>query len=990
MTEVHVTTDRSRTSVVQDPPRQPHASNDAVTAMLTASPPARPVSASPDLVALVEEWQRIEDDVEGHPERTDEEVEPSLNRSTDLQMQIYRFPARSVADLLAKVPVFKDELQDAISGLSNGHAAEDTLAGAAWLGLFRDFERLDNGGREGPVEHDAELHALVDKWRTLSKAYDEAAKHSDDLSAVGHPEPPEAIFWRESDWDLGLNTICVDRADGRRWFFPYDSVHQHLCPLRQPQTRIGHGPPPPGSEFEGKFKTITQKLPWPERQERVNEIVSAFDSWRAEIKAAEVASGYASANAEAQRMGAELLALEEQIKNYTSTSLPGLARFVEFAKHLLDLDDDEPGLVAALIRNVESVIEASSATKLSHAAILDGSDAALLAAIETHKASHQALCDASTADDVVAVADAGGDSSDEAMEPARAAWELANEVELQDWRQLFQHRPRSLPGLIAVLRHLRQHYLAHLGISDEPAVLDYLVESACGLRVNEAMAIGADTDPIIAAIEKDRALAAEHIRLLGISGSKPDDDPSWEPTHDAHDAQWKHWDEVLLKTVPLTPAGCAALAAYADEWVEREGLDLDEAGSAILDLIAGSPALKTASTAAVEDDDEPFTAEKAAALQFDAFALDTPLGSPQDWLGHLSQHALAMHLGDRVPRMSKADAVAFIEEALQADHDTGDALFKMLRCAKEKFDDYSKLIAVAETRLLVAASTVAVSTAEPDQEAQAPAAPAEPAEPVLGYVPRAPETHPDAYGLRVDEHGAGLRAPPGSTVMVEPVRPTKHGLAVFYRKGRGAEIWDITDSFRPEMLDRAAGSELVPMIEVCDPVSGRRGFMDGTTIEKVHRVHGVYVPEDIMQEFGPLPTDLPTLECVPDGMGEHRVKDAAAYPLVRPGETVIFDPAQRDLETGSLCVLEWRGGGRSVLQTNQRTLGGIEGAWWVDPVNRPRTQAMADRALAKSGKGPVPILYASDGPYKADLLAEKILGKVVGILRRPRRAGDRA
>ncbi|MFC6048051.1 hypothetical protein ACFPYM_09415 [Methylobacterium hispanicum] len=96
-------------------------------------------------------------------------------------------------------------------------------------------------------------------------------------------------------------------------------------------------------------------------------------------------------------------------------------------------------------------------------------------------------------------------------------------------------------------------------------------------------------DPIFAAIEKDRALAAEHIRLLSISGSKPDDDPSWEPTHDASDAQWEHWREALLKTVPTTAAGCAALARYANEWVEREGVGLDEDGAKIFDLIGRSP-----------------------------------------------------------------------------------------------------------------------------------------------------------------------------------------------------------------------------------------------------------------------------------------------------------------------------------------------------------------------------------------------------------------
>ncbi|KQQ39138.1 hypothetical protein ASF58_22870 [Methylobacterium sp. Leaf125] len=60
-------------------------------------------------------------------------------------------------------------------------------------------------------------------------------------------------------------------------------------------------------------------------------------------------------------------------------------------------------------------------------------------------------------------------------------------------------------------------------------------------------------------------------------------------------AFWTHVDGVLLKTVPTTAAGCAALARFAVEFLADEGWVLDEhegnEHTRILDLIARSPML---------------------------------------------------------------------------------------------------------------------------------------------------------------------------------------------------------------------------------------------------------------------------------------------------------------------------------------------------------------------------------------------------------------
>ncbi|MCJ2044742.1 hypothetical protein MKK58_09405 [Methylobacterium sp. J-078] len=248
--------------------------------------------------------------------------------------------------------------------------------------------------------------------------------------------------------------------------------------------------------------------------------------------------------------------------------------------------------------------------------------------------------------------------------------------------------------------------------------------------------------------------------------------------------------------------------------------------------------------------------------------------------------------------------------------------------------------------------------------------------PPAGTVPAPLDAHPDAYGLMLDANGAGLRCPPGSSVVVEPVSPTGAGLAIFYRKGGGPEIWDLTHNFAPGMLDVGDGAEMTPLVEVVEPNSGRRGQINAGSVEKVHRVVGVYMPVEVMDEHRSLPSDLPLMTECPEGMVLHYADCAAAYPLVRHGETVVVDPSRRDLVDGALCLLEWNNGSRSILQTNHRAVGkGNSPSWWADPINRPGSRQAMERLLRDRA-----MLFMSDGPYSPHRLREKIVGTVVGVL----------
>ncbi|GJE29550.1 hypothetical protein [Methylobacterium organophilum] len=101
-------------------------------------------------------------------------------------------------------------------------------------------------------------------------------------------------------------------------------------------------------------------------------------------------------------------------------------------------------------------------------------------------------------------------------------------------------------------------------------------------------------DPIFAVIEEARRLVQVHDRLLAVSGDKAADDPSQRPTDEAHAALWAHIEDVLLTTVPLTAAGCQALARFAAEFARDQGAPLvapPPTSEPVLDLIARSPLL---------------------------------------------------------------------------------------------------------------------------------------------------------------------------------------------------------------------------------------------------------------------------------------------------------------------------------------------------------------------------------------------------------------
>ena len=103
-------------------------------------------------------------------------------------------------------------------------------------------------------------------------------------------------------------------------------------------------------------------------------------------------------------------------------------------------------------------------------------------------------------------------------------------------------------------------------------------------------------DPILAAIEETRRLCAEHNAACNTATPPGESDPPEVIARrsDACDDLYAHIDDVLLKTVPTTARGCAALARYVGEYVADQGVPLcaaTENNDPVFALIARSPLL---------------------------------------------------------------------------------------------------------------------------------------------------------------------------------------------------------------------------------------------------------------------------------------------------------------------------------------------------------------------------------------------------------------
>lgn len=145
-------------------------------------------------------------------------------------------------------------------------------------------------------------------------------------------------------------------------------------------------------------------------------------------------------------------------------------------------------------------------------------------------------------------------------------------------------------------------------------------------------------DPIFAAIAETRRLAQVRTAAAALPQPAGSIDPLPEQEA-AADAFYAHVDNVLLKTVPTTAAGCTALARYAVEFLEDEGFALDEDQAneqhvRVLGLIARSPMLSSEPMGRPFAPDLSNLSDAALIRTYDAFRHASDIAGLTTWTLH--------------------------------------------------------------------------------------------------------------------------------------------------------------------------------------------------------------------------------------------------------------------------------------------------------------------------------------------------------------------
>ncbi|WP_411904187.1 hypothetical protein [Methylorubrum thiocyanatum] len=99
--------------------------------------------ANPQLLAMVAELLEARRKLSDPSLPDGPEADAIGERETALSIAVYRFPARTIHDMAAKLPFLREEAEDAARGWDGRRVPfEASLPGSAWAGLLRDIEHL--------------------------------------------------------------------------------------------------------------------------------------------------------------------------------------------------------------------------------------------------------------------------------------------------------------------------------------------------------------------------------------------------------------------------------------------------------------------------------------------------------------------------------------------------------------------------------------------------------------------------------------------------------------------------------------------------------------------------------------------------------------------------------------------------------------------------------------------------------------------------------
>ncbi|WP_187278506.1 hypothetical protein, partial [Methylobacterium sp. WL64] len=194
----------------------------------------------------------------------------ALDELCEIEDRIAELPAASLAGLRLKAHVAQRNEdvaypEDLVDGLirdllafrADGLAAENPAGDALLLQLGRQFE----------AARKREIAACT----ACNAAQDEADRHM--------PERPSALLFRASDHLLRLGKYLThpDHLEGTEV-----TAEDIAWMKRKPYVREVRRPVRPEDNLPADARTVVDTFPWPEAQERADEIVTAWEAWHAE------------------------------------------------------------------------------------------------------------------------------------------------------------------------------------------------------------------------------------------------------------------------------------------------------------------------------------------------------------------------------------------------------------------------------------------------------------------------------------------------------------------------------------------------------------------------------------------------------------------------------------------------------------------------------------------------------------------------------------
>ncbi|EHP94991.1 hypothetical protein [Methylorubrum extorquens] len=350
-----------------DKPNRPTLKQRAVALKATAArvirrravevAPATP-SADPRLMAMVTEMLEARRKLNDPAVPDGPEADALGERETSLCIGIHRFPAQSIHDMRAKLPLLREEAEDAARGWDSRRVPfKESLPGAAWAGLLRDIEHLAGAPAVVPAGADARLLEAEAAFSADDAALDEQWERMDAAEDAYAPPPmPAALKVWGNDWMYPSipQPGTLRRAGGSETYGKEEVEILRTRPCMRRAYGVSEGERQPDGSRVGPDKMA---------QARADAIVAAWDEWQAGLRAAREAVDLPRLEAEREALFSRRNAALALIRDTPAKTLAGLAVKARTARDMeagIDLrqtacqrdDDDAEGFFYTLAADV--------------------------------------------------------------------------------------------------------------------------------------------------------------------------------------------------------------------------------------------------------------------------------------------------------------------------------------------------------------------------------------------------------------------------------------------------------------------------------------------------------------------------------------------------------------------------------------------------------------------------------------------------------------